>query len=167
MIFIGGLGAAVPLNWLIELPELWRAKMGYAVYWNESQKRFCGYGVPAYCDHPTCKEEIDRGMGYVCGEPLQDQFGCAMYFCTEHTGLPRTPRGEHRSYPKCKRCSEYKTPYKTTWSWGGGKPEHPEWIDHLLFDESWAEWRSLYPDQVKNLKLYQRHYEPKESSPCD
>lgn len=120
--------------------------MGYAVYMNDKQGRWCGYGVPAYCDHPKCNEEIDRGMGHVCGEPLQDQFGCGMYFCSKHLPHSRKPRGEDRYYENCTRCGDYKQPYKLT------KGEHPDWMNHLLTDESWAEWRKENPADVEKFQ---------------
>lgn len=123
--------------------------MGYSVYWNEKQARWCGYGVPAYCDHPNCTEEIDRGMGYVCGEPLQDEFGCGLYFCAKHRPKVRRPRGSRSCYENCSRCAAYKPPYKIK------KPEHPHWVYHVLNDESWAQWREEHPETVaayRNLK---------------
>ena len=33
--------------------------MGYELY--ENGPRFAGYGVPAWCEHPNCANEIDRG----------------------------------------------------------------------------------------------------------
>lgn len=36
--------------------------MWYAVY--EINWRDCWYGVPAYCEHPDCNEEIDRWLSY-------------------------------------------------------------------------------------------------------
>lgn len=29
------------------------------------------------------------------------------------------------------------------------KPEHPDWIKHLLTDDSWEEWREENPGFVK------------------
>lgn len=39
--------------------------MGWSVGFDENWQRDIGYGVPAYCDHPQCKAEIDRGLDYV------------------------------------------------------------------------------------------------------
>ena len=41
--------------------------MGWAVGFDNNWNRDIGYGVPAICDFPGCGEEIDRGLGYVCG----------------------------------------------------------------------------------------------------
>lgn len=120
--------------------------MGYAVYENTALDRWQGYGVPAYCDAPGCKVKIDRGMGYACGEPMQDQFGCGRFFCEKHMSGSRKPKGETRYYEYCNRCYAYKRPYKTT------APEHPEWMRHLLRDPSWKEWRDLNPAKVAEFK---------------
>jgi hypothetical protein len=54
--------------------------MGWAVGYDENWKRYIGYGVPAYCDHPKCNKEIDRGLSYVCGgEPYGGNDGCGLY----------------------------------------------------------------------------------------
>ncbi len=46
--------------------------MSWAVGFDETWQRDIGYGVPAYCDHPGCMAEIDRGLSYVCGgEPVE------------------------------------------------------------------------------------------------
>jgi hypothetical protein len=96
--------------------------------------------VPAYCDHPDCNEEIDRGLAYVCSnqEPMGGD-GCGLYFCDKHLS----------SVNGCERCEAW---------WGEDddgndvqlddgpppfdpKPEHPRWLYHLLCDYSWKEWR--------------------------
>jgi hypothetical protein len=41
--------------------------MSWAIGYDGRWKRDIGYGVPAYCDHPGCNEEIDRGLAHVCG----------------------------------------------------------------------------------------------------
>ena len=41
--------------------------MGWSIGYDSNWDRDIGYGVPAYCDHPDCNEEIDRGLSYVCG----------------------------------------------------------------------------------------------------
>lgn len=56
--------------------------MGYQVY--EIGNRFCGYGVPAFCEHPDCNREIDRGFAYACGGQPEAEHGCDRYFCSEH-----------------------------------------------------------------------------------
>lgn len=51
----------------------------------DSTGRPIGYGFPAECDHPGCKETIDRGLAYVCGLMHgSDKYSCERYFCQEH-----------------------------------------------------------------------------------
>lgn len=102
--------------------------MGWSLGFDEHWKRDIGYGVPAFCDHPKCSKEIDRGLSYVCGggpygENPRDgrRNGCGLYFCEEHGGGWL-----------CTRCLSYKPPYKHP------KPDHPDWIRHKLTDPSWA-----------------------------
>lgn len=124
--------------------------MGWSIGFDRNWNRDIGYGVPAYCDHPGCMAEIDRGLAYVCGgEPYGGEFGCGLYFCGSH--LWHAER-EERLYQLCERCQqadehgEYGTnPFTPT-------KEHPEWIAHKLTHESWAEWRAEHPDEVKALK---------------
>lgn len=94
--------------------------------YDTSWQRDIGYGVPAYCDHPGCTVEIDRGVSYVCAE------GCGLHFC-----------GEHLSWGAlCERCEHEQEPFDP-------KPDHPEWIRHKLTDKSWAVWRAEHPKWVK------------------
>jgi hypothetical protein len=58
--------------------------MGYAFY-ELPDGREAGYGVEAVCDEPGCAEEIDRGLGYLCGtDPGEPEDGCGGYFCGAH-----------------------------------------------------------------------------------
>lgn len=100
--------------------------MSWSIGYDDTWKRDIGYGVPAYCDHPECNEEIDRGLGYVCGgEPYGGDWGCGLYFCSKHQeGVPGF----------CERCVSHQTPFKA-------KADHPTWIHHKMTDESWREWR--------------------------
>lgn len=108
--------------------------MGWSIGYDSKWGRDIGYGVPAYCDHPGCTEEIDRGLGYVCGgEPYGGDKGCGLFFCSHHAFMP---------YSRCTRCKNYKKPYPA-------KPDHPEWIQWKLTDESWAEWRQENPEFVR------------------
>lgn len=109
--------------------------MGWSIGYDRRWSRDIGYGVPAYCDHPKCHAEIDRGLGYVCGaEPFGGDDGCGLYFCEAHGG-------GHL----CPRCEASKPPYKRI------KPDHPDWIQHKLTDESWAAWRAEFPDEASQL----------------
>lgn len=98
--------------------------LGYDTNWH----RDIGYGVPARCDHPGCDEKIDRGLAHVCGgEPYGGEDGCGLYFCAKHGGGGL-----------CERCEVGELPFEKT-------PDAPEWIEHKLTDESWADWRRLNP----------------------
>lgn len=110
--------------------------MGWSIGYDKHWRRDIGYGVPAYCDHPMCNAEIDRGLAYVCGgAPEGGDKGCGLYFCEAHGGGWL-----------CPRCRAYKPPYRHP------KPEHPVWLRWKLTDESWAEWRAENPDEVKEMQ---------------
>mgnify|MGYP003423113913 CR=1 FL=1 len=115
--------------------------MGWSIGYDHNWDRDIGYGVPAYCDHPGCGAEIDRGLSYVCGgQPYGGDRGCGLYFCGKHL-FPyfRLPQ-------LCERCGpRKKTPFDPT-------PDHPVWIQHKLTDESWQEWRDENPDKVLELQ---------------
>lgn len=118
--------------------------MGWSVGYDELWKRWIGYGVPAYCDHPGCMKEIDRGLAHVCcgQQPYGGEEGCGLFFCFEH----------HDGDGKCERCAplgeeDCSNPFEPS-------PEHPDWINHLLTDESWEEWRQENPDEVTRLRNY-------------
>lgn len=100
--------------------------MGWAVGFDDHWHRDIGYGVPAFCDHPRCHAEIDRGLAYVCGgEPYGGERGCGLYFCGEHLAAYA---------PLCSRCRNRKPPF-------AAKADHPLWIAHKATDPSWAAWR--------------------------
>lgn len=103
--------------------------MSWAIGHDSNWNRDIGYGVPATCDHPGCGARIDRGLAYVCGgEPYGGDDGCGLYFCSAHGGGMR-----------CVRCAEAKfATFEKT-------PDLPEWINHKLTDESWADWRAVNP----------------------
>jgi len=99
--------------------------MGWSIGYDSMWQRDIGYGVPAFCDHPDCDAEIDRGLSFVCGgQPYGGDKGCGLYFCQRHGGGSL-----------CERCEDNKGPFKP-------KPEHPDWLHHKATDESWAEWRA-------------------------
>lgn len=114
--------------------------MGWSIGYDSTWKRDIGYGVPAFCDHPGCKEEINRGLGCVCGgEPYGGERGCGLYFCGEHLI-------SHAKLPQlCARCDTRRKPFDPT-------PDHPKWIKHKLTDESWQQWRSENTDEVARLE---------------
>ena len=95
--------------------------MGWAVGYDQNWERDIGYGVPAYCDHPVCDAEIDRGLGCVCGgQPYGGDEGCGLYFCEKHLC----------SLGLCERCANDEKPFEP-------KPDHPDWIQHKATDPSW------------------------------
>lgn len=113
--------------------------MGWAVGYDSNWRRDIGYGVPAQCDQPECTEEIDRGLGYVCGgEPYGGEHGCGLYFCGQHL--------YHGSGTvQCDRCIEGEPPYDPT-------PDTAEWLNWKLTDESWQQWRDEHPDEVVQIR---------------
>ena len=101
--------------------------MSWSIGFDNNWQRDIGYGVPAYCDHPQCWAEINRGLGYVCGaEPYGGERGCGLYFCEHHA---------YGDKQLCPRCRYSRTPYKA-------KADHHDWLRHKETDESWAEWRA-------------------------
>jgi hypothetical protein len=114
--------------------------IGYDAKWN----RDIGYGVPAECDHPTCRVKIDRGLSFVCGgEPFGGNHGCGLYFCPDHL----FHAGEKRDGVQlCLRCYYNRHRLYTP------KPDVAEWREHKLTDESWAKWRVDNPDEVAKVE---------------
>lgn len=109
--------------------------MGWSIGYDGNWKRDIGYGVPAFCDHPRCKAEIDRGLANVCGgEPYGGDEGCGLYFCEKHGGGRL-----------CARCDAKEgNPFTP-------KPDHPDWIRHKLTDESWGKWRAENAAEVASM----------------
>ena len=122
--------------------------MGWSIGYDSDWNRDIGYGVPAYCDHPDCNEEIDRGLAFVCGgDPYGGDRGCGLYFCSKHLKYHRVvvSNGEKEIKQLCERCApRRKKPFKA-------KPDRPEWIHHKLVDESWGEWRKENSKWVEQL----------------
>lgn len=114
--------------------------MGYGVY--EYGGRWCGYGVPAICDHEGCGAEIDRGMAYLCGEePGGGENGCGLFFCSDHLFISM---GD--DVPQmCERCCDDERPFQPT-------ADSDEWVEHMLTDESWEQWRDENPEQVAAMR---------------
>lgn len=119
--------------------------MGWSIGYDNNWKRYIGYGVPAFCDFPTCKKTIDRGLSYVCGgEPYGGERGCGLFFCSKHSTYHTYRDGE--TYRVCKRCDKGRTAYKEI------SPEHPQWIEHVLEDKSWKEWREENKEKVAEFR---------------
>lgn len=115
--------------------------MGWSIGFDDKWNRDIGYGVPAYCDHPKCMKDIDRGLSYVCGgEPYGGDRGCGLYFCGEHLFYyARLPQ-------LCERCApRIKKPFTP-------KLEHWQWVKWKLADESWKQWRDENPQAVNDMK---------------
>lgn len=106
--------------------------MSYGVY--ERNGRWAGYGVPAICDYPACGARIDRGLGYICEGPMDS--GCGLFFCSDHLWLG------HGGDQLCQRCCDDEPPFDPT-------PDTPEWIKHMLTDETWQQWRDENPAAVQ------------------
>lgn len=130
--------------------------MGYAIY-SIGHDRHGGYGVPAFCEHPDCNEEIDRGISFACGGQPFSELGCDRYFCSKHRQYKNwdEEKGQwcnHKDDCECEgaeicdRCATDKAPFDY-------KNEHPDWVKHVLKHESWAEWRKHNPEIVKKYKL--------------
>lgn len=100
--------------------------MSWSIGFDSHWQRDIGYGVPAYCDHPRCHADIDRGLSYVCGgEPYGGNMGCGLYFCPQHLC---------GGTQQCARCRNREPPFAAT-------SDHPQWRAHKAIDPSWAGWR--------------------------
>jgi hypothetical protein len=79
--------------------------MGYACYEiiRNGETIQAGYSVEAVCEEPGCTEQIDRGLGHLCGDtPGGDEYGCGGYFCAKHLFLGS---GAPVDSGLCDRCS--------------------------------------------------------------
>jgi hypothetical protein len=112
--------------------------MSWSLGYDHKWSRDIGYGVPAYCDHPNCLIEIDRGLLYVCcdSEPYGGERGCGLYFCEQH----------HDLNGRCESCRKRR---KHTFL---PTPDHPTWIKHKLKHASWKQWRTEHPEIVAQMK---------------
>lgn len=124
--------------------------MGYTVYRDiEGHDRWAGYAVPAECDMPGCEVTIDRGLGYKCqdghaeepdhdldldgkllaqGDPEFEDYGCGLYFCTEHLYDTDSHDGVEP------------------------KPDSVEWVRWMLEHESWQQWRDENPEKLTAMR---------------
>lgn len=108
--------------------------MGYGHYTREIDglERHLGYAIICQCDHPGCIEEIDRGLGCLCGDEPGDcagEVGCGRYFCGNHLV------GYRKDHQICGRCKAYRKPWPM-------KPDLPNVFDDMQWntpeDEAWA-----------------------------
>ena len=80
--------------------------MGYGIYKIQRNDELieAGYLVSAECEEAECRERIDRGLAYLCGEtPGGDEFGCGGYFCDKDLYVASTGEGS-----RCIRCCDRK-----------------------------------------------------------
>lgn len=118
--------------------------MGWSIGYDTKWSRDIGYGVPATCDHPGCGAEIDRGLGYVCGQDVYGgDHGCGLFFCDAHLTF-----AESHGDRVCERCATEDEDVE----WFDPTPDVPEWTAHKLTDESWQQWRDANPAEVAALK---------------
>lgn len=112
--------------------------MGYEVGYDSNWKRDIGYGVPSVCDHPDCNEEIDRGLGYVCGGGLYGTpDGCGLFFCEDHGGGSLCER--------CESGDDERGFFKP-------KPDTNEWVEHKNTHPSWSKWREQQKKKKERSK---------------
>lgn len=104
--------------------------MGWGLGFSDKWNRWIGYSVPALCDFPHCTDQIDRGLDYICSgsEPYGGD-GCGLFFCPKHHQYCTAERSG-----LCYRCSRNKPPFKP-------KPELMSWVEHLMTDSTWKQWR--------------------------
>jgi hypothetical protein len=83
--------------------------MGWGNCGLDSKGRPIGYMYEGICDHPGCNKEIDRGLGYACGDMHgEDEVSCENYFCSEHLYFSDTPIGTRFLCEDCaKLMAEY------------------------------------------------------------
>lgn len=117
--------------------------MGWAIGEDHDRRRFIGYGVPAQCDHPGCAESIDRGLSYACGGGVTgDVENCGLFFCERHL---RYVESDDDQWWSCERCAAGDVSFDPS-------PDVPEWLKHLLADESWSRWRAENPERVEAIR---------------
>lgn len=140
--------------------------MGYSVYYSDKNKRWQGYGVPAYCDHPDCKNVIDRGMAYVCCDNQEHTNSCGGFYCAEHESLCTLIAEDEFEDVEQDDVQELLDDYgleeMPVFDEDGyfyhcqHKPievkEHPDWLKHIEKDESWQEWREKSHEELKLIR---------------
>lgn len=115
--------------------------MGWSIGYDNTWKRDIGYGVPAHCDHPGCKTEIDRGLGYVCGgAPFGGESGCGLFVCSEHQ------RANSKCDQLCQHCADRRRKKLAP------SADHSEWMRWKLTDRSWQDWRDENPAEADAME---------------
>lgn len=141
--------------------------MGYSLYFSDKNNRFQGYNMHAYCDHPGCKNEIDRGMGYVCCGNQDHENSCGGFYCSEHSELCTLitedefegleddevqEQLEHYGLTEMPVFDEDGYFYHCQHQPIEKDKEHPDWLQHVLTDETWQEWREKEPEMAKHYQ---------------
>jgi hypothetical protein len=123
--------------------------MGWSIGYDTNWHRDIGYGVPAECDHPDCEEQIDRGLGYVCGGDLYGgDNGCGLFFCGKHLFFADTVKGCY-----CEKCVFYlDRDIEQGTDFFDPKPDIFLWIAWKLTDSSWHSWRMENPEEVEAME---------------
>lgn len=95
--------------------------MGYG-YYTLPDGREAGYNVATTCDRPDCGHDIDRGLGYLCGDQpdgwrAADEFGCGNYYCDPHLNdhdCPNPICGEYSATGNeyCVRPKDHALPHR-------------------------------------------------------
>ena len=142
--------------------------MGWSIGYDPNWEIDIGYGVPAWCDHPGCKNEIDRGLSYVCGgQPYGGEVGCGLYFCESHLHhdapvsseeMELNPEEAVRALMNpqlCEKCS-----HSTDFSSFEPKQDHPKWMIFKMKDASWAEWRKTEGEKYLHLQMTRKGVKP-------
>ena len=107
--------------------------MAWSIGYDDRWNRDIGYGVPAQCDHPQCKEAIDRGLAYLCS-------GCGLFFCSPHLVYQPNEPGQ-----LCVQCNNHMEPFTPS-------SDTLQWVSWKLTDKSWETWRQENPDAVEKLR---------------
>lgn len=124
--------------------------MGYSIGQSkfEGRYRFIGYSVESYCDQEGCNNVINRGMDYQCG----DCQGYFCYDCLSKHGKVEIELDEDWKYEFGEASSG--CTHNGVW-----KDHHPDFLRHLLTDESWANWRIRNQHgELKNMLKQYKHY---------
>lgn len=70
----------------------------------DSKGRDIGYGEVVECDYPGCKQVIDRGLAYACGDMHgASDISCEGHFCYNHR---RIVGNEVDCFMLCFECAD-------------------------------------------------------------
>ena len=144
--------------------------MGYQIFDQEIQGTFriSGYGVPAYCDHPNCMNEIDRGMAYACCGGIHRSESCGGFYCSEHEApiisedeLEGLDDEEKQDVLESYGLSEAPLFDECGIAYICNHPpiefkEHPHWIKHISNDSTWSTFRENDAEKFNALKALEK-----------